>query len=70
MTRAQVHVYAVEILCPKCEQAVLAPDGGEFWSVDEVELLTAVGGARTDLPLVRCPTCGINLNIRMPKDTK
>lgn len=60
--RAKIHVYAVEILCPQCDQCVPAPNGSEFWSVDEVDLLPT--------PQVVCPVCETALRLTMPKDVK
>lgn len=58
MMRAQVHVFAVEIICPKCEEPIPEPKiCSQFWSVDD-----AIPNE------IRCPHCERVLTVKLPKD--
>lgn len=58
---ATVRVFAVEILCPKCDVEIAEPKTGSlFWSTSE----------ETPPDEVQCPDCGQTLKVKLPRDTK
>ena len=57
---AIVRVFAVDIICPKCDDSICEPrTGSTYWSIDEN--ISAE---------IRCPNCERLLKVKLPKDTK